>query len=468
MSDNLLVAKSRFLEPLSCNEDVGYQGHVLQRMRDPSLKEFCDVTVIVEGHIFPAHRAVLCGASEMLRSLLAHSRRESGLKDIEIKNVSALAFGYIVNYIYNGSLEVSTAHLCKLLEIDTAARYLLMPVSMLSRLRCMILRSITTSNVFHVGEHAYRMGDEDLQSECEQFACEHFQDILDGTGFLNLPYACMEHFLSSNDIVLREGEVPLLHGMSSWVAHELTSRARCFHKLLEHIRFSDMALEELAAVVEAAGPDSEISSRASFAIAHLELDNISMIDSDQGEAELLNEHVGNTVTQAAPILRRRQSRGNQRGNSIGGEIGCPKFRAQRRCVRNIRFDFVVRSIGNAGQRMQALNSPWYKCGGGLLWRLEVYPRGSTPALGDYMSVFLRCCNGSGEEEFKCSTSFSLFLIEQNFGGQEKVFEATKMFTSDEPCWGRSRYVSRAELLAENGRAYCDPHGNVVVGVSVTY
>lgn len=464
-----MVARPHFLEPTPRNEDSGFQGIVLQNMRDPALESFCDLTLIVEGKRFSLHRAVLSGASEMLKGMLASSWMESGRKEIKLKHVSAVALGYIVEYIYMGTLDVSTADKCRLLEIDTAARYLLMPDSMLARLRSMILRSITTTNVFEVGCHAHKMGDEELESECERFACEHFQDIVESPGFLKLPFTCLEHFLASNDLVLKDGEVRLLHRISVWVSHDLKSRAGDFHKLLDRIRFSDMAFEELAAIVESAGAHSEISSRAVSAIANLAVNRLSLTDSDDhGEAEALDEHVGDTNPQPAPVLQRRLSRGGQRRSRDGGEVGLPRFRAQRRCVRNIRFDFVVRNIANPGQPMQALNSPWYKCGGGLLWRLELYPRGSSAALGDYMSVFLRCCNGSGEEEFECSASFSLFLVEQNFGGQEKVFEATKMFTADEPCWGRSRYVARSELLAENGRAYSDSRGNVVVGVSVVY
>lgn len=469
MSDGTMVARPHFLEPTLRDEDPGFQGTILQKMRAPALQSFCDVTLIAEGKRFSLHRAVLSGASEMLRGMLASSWSESGLKEISLKHVSAVALKYIVEYIYMDSLDVSTEDKCHLLEIDAAARYLLMPGSMLAKLRSLILRSITISNVIAVGCHAHKMADEELESECERFACERFQEILDSRTFLEMPFECLEHFLASNDIVLKDGEVQLLHRISTWVSHDLRSRGGHFHKLLDVIRFEDMALEELAAIVESAGPDSEISSRAATAIAGLEMNKLSVTESeDQGEAEALNEHVGNTIPQPAPPLQRRQSRGGESRNGEGGEVGMPRFRAQRRCVRNIRFDFVVRNIANPGQPMQAQNSPWYKCGGGLLWRLELYPRGSSAALGDYMSVFLRCCNGSGEEDFECSASFSLFLVEQNFGGQEKVFEATKMFTADEPCWGRSRYVARSELLAENGRAYSDSRGNVVVGVSVVY
>jgi BTB/POZ domain len=436
-------------------------------MRDPAMQSFFDITLWVQGQKFPSHKAVLCGASDMLRSLLAKSWRECDANNVELKAVSPTAFGHILDYIYTGDLNiaVSDKHVPdnqRLLEIDSAARYLLMPTSLVSRLRTLILRSITTDNVLSVGEHAYRMGDEGLESECERFACEHFQDILDGSQFLDLPYTCLKHFVASSDLVLREGEVSLLHRLSLWVAHDSASRARYFHKLLHNVRFSDMALEELAAIAKAAGPASEIASRASQAIAELELSGLSVT----AQADPSDEKNGNVIPSVVPVLLRKHSRGvdNRRGD--GQDNAGPRFRAQRRCIRNIRFDFVVRDVGRAGHPVQALNSPWYKCGGGLLWRLELYPRGSSPELQDYMSVFLRCCNGSDLDEFECSASFSLFLVEQNFGAQEQVFGATKAFTSKEPCWGRAKYVLRSALLAENG--YRDSRGNVVIGVSVTF
>jgi hypothetical protein len=457
---------SHFMSHTVRDEEPSHQAAVLRRMREPALQALCDVVLVVEGRRFSAHRAVLCGASEMLSNLLASEWRESQKREVEITSVSAAVFAAVLDFIYTGKVDVRASE-AGLLDVDAAARLLLMG-ALQKKLRPVILRFISVHTVFAVGAHAYLYDDLKMQVECERFACLHFQEILGTPGFLTLPHECLEHFIMSNDLMLADGEVRILHAVSAWVQAQPRERAGHFAELLSMVRFSDMAAEELGAIIASAGLSSEIGARAAASLA--DVTAAQLAQSNDGEADRLDdEHVGNTVAAPAPApaLRRTRSRGLPAVGSEHGDVAGPRFRVPRHCVRNIRFDFVIRNIAHVGESAQSLDSPWYKCGGGLLWRLELYPRGSSATLGDYMSVFLRCCDESVAETFECSANFSLFIVEQVFGNQERIFEATKTFTADEPCWGRSKYVRRSELL-DSARSLRDGMGNVVIGVSVTY
>lgn len=456
-------------------EQTTYQTRVLRRMREPGLQKLCDVTISIGEHRVAAHRAILSGASEVLASLLASEWSNGPKGEVSLNFITAPAFTCVLEFIYTGKLSVSTE---KLLEAHSAAKLLLIE-PLQRKLRSIIIKQISVGTVFAVGEHAWLFDDQEMQEHCEQFVSEHFEQISLSQRFRELSFDCVRHFVSSNDLVLADGEVSVLKAVTNWAGYSPRERAEQFAELLHLIRFSDMAKEELAAIVEVSGSENEVALLAAAALADAQAEkHIVEEEEEDSEADQLAQHDGSTVVQVAgvqrpgPTLIRNTSRGRNYRSSEGastdaGERGGPRFRVPRRCVRNIRFDMVVRNFSQLGGSSQAINSPWYKCGGGLLWRLEVYPCGSAPGLSEYMSVFLRCADESTMETFECSANFSLFIVEQNFGGHERIFEATKNFTTDEPCWGRSKYVRRADFL-EYDTPLRDERGNVIIGTSITW
>lgn len=457
--------KSSLVQP-NRNDEPCYQATVLLKIQTCS--ELCDVRIVVGGRRFPVHKVILCGASEMLRCLLSVHWKEGSMHEVELKSMSAPAFNCILNFIYTGSVDMVTLEL--LLDVDAAARFLLIE-PLYEKTKQMIIRHVSVSNVAVMAKHACIFGDDLIQKHCEKYTCEHFGKILDSPSFLEFSFECIEHYFKSSEIVVDEGETKLLHALGEWVSARPETRVVYFKALIRLIRFIDMAPEELQAIYFASGRHTEIGKLAFAAYKDVHESVLSLADGDKADKYEDRPEL-HTSTVQPPTLRRRQSRATSRGSFDRRDINGPRFRVARKFLRNIRFDFVLstRSSAFGAEVPSSLNSPWYKCGGGLLWRLEIYPKGSTNNLRDWISVFLRCCDESAtdaERTVDCSASFSIFLLDQNFGEQEQCFEATKIFSTEEPCWGRSRFIKRAELL-ENSRRYRDENGNVVIGCSVTY
>lgn len=448
------------------NDEPCYQAAVLRKIQTYS--ELCDVRIVVGGRRFPVHKVILCGASDMLRCLLSLHWKEGSMHEVELKSMSAPAFNCILNFIYTGSVDLVTSEL--LLDVDAAARFLLIE-PLYEKTKQMIIRHVSVSNVAVMAKHACTFGDDLIQEHCERYTCEHFGKILDSPSFLDFSFECIEHYFKSSDIVFEEGETKLLHALGEWISARPETRVFHFKALIRLIRFNDMAPGELQAIYFASGEHTEIGKLALAAYKDVHESALALADDDEADKfEARPEIPISTIR--PPTLRRRQSRAASGGSADRRDTNGPRFRIARRCLRNIRFDFVLstRSSAFVAELPCSFNSPWYKCGGGLLWRLEIYPKGSANNLRDWISVFLRCCDESAtdaDSTVDCSASFSLFLVEQNFGEHERSFEATKTFSTEEPCWGRSRYIKRAELL-ENSRRYRDENGNVVIGCSVTY
>lgn len=69
--------------------------------------DFSDLTLIVENCRLPVHRVVLASRSEYFRALLYGGMRESSSCEIPLKDVSAVPFKHLLQYIYTGKLNLS-------------------------------------------------------------------------------------------------------------------------------------------------------------------------------------------------------------------------------------------------------------------------------------------------------------------------------------------------------------------------
>ena len=57
-----------------------------------SSDEYSDVTLVVEGQPFSAHRVILAARSDYFRALLFGGMRESRCTEVELKNTPLVAF----------------------------------------------------------------------------------------------------------------------------------------------------------------------------------------------------------------------------------------------------------------------------------------------------------------------------------------------------------------------------------------
>ena len=75
----------------------------------------CDATITVEGRKFSAHRAILAGASDVLRALFTSEMADHAAP--QLQEMSSIIFGSVVEFIYTGQCGVSEAELTAMLEV---------------------------------------------------------------------------------------------------------------------------------------------------------------------------------------------------------------------------------------------------------------------------------------------------------------------------------------------------------------
>ncbi|KAK8928215.1 ARM REPEAT PROTEIN INTERACTING WITH ABF2 [Platanthera zijinensis] len=130
-----------------------------------------DVTFLVEGKRFYAHRIALLASSDAFRAMFDGGYREKDMRDIEIPNIKWEVFELMMRFIYTGSVEISPDVAQDLLR--AADQYLLEGLKRLCEYT--IAQVVNLDNIFSMYELSEAYNAVLLQQTCILFVLEHFE-----------------------------------------------------------------------------------------------------------------------------------------------------------------------------------------------------------------------------------------------------------------------------------------------------
>ncbi|KAH0470813.1 hypothetical protein IEQ34_000536 [Dendrobium chrysotoxum] len=129
-----------------------------------------DVTFLVEGRRFYAHRIALLASSDAFRAMFDGGYREKDTRDIEIPNIKWDVFELMMRFIYTGSVEISTDVAQDLLR--AADQYLLEGLKRLCEYA--IAQVVNLDNIYSMYELSESYNAMSLKQTCILFILEHF------------------------------------------------------------------------------------------------------------------------------------------------------------------------------------------------------------------------------------------------------------------------------------------------------
>ncbi|XP_059438163.1 ARM REPEAT PROTEIN INTERACTING WITH ABF2-like [Corylus avellana] len=167
-----LATKATSLSPVdaappSPNPQV-YLGE--QYVNNPTLS---DITFLVEGKQFYAHRICLLASSDAFRAMFDGGYRERDAKDIDIPNIRWDVFELMMRFIYTGSIEVNLEIAQDLLK--AADQYLLDGLKRLCEYA--IAQDICVENVSMMYEFSEAFNAMSLRQACILFILEQFDKL---------------------------------------------------------------------------------------------------------------------------------------------------------------------------------------------------------------------------------------------------------------------------------------------------
>lgn len=141
-----------------------------------------DVTFLVEGRRFYAHRIALLASSDAFRAMFDGGYREKEAKDIEIPNITWAVFELMMRFIYTGTVEVTTDIAQDLLR--AADQYLLEGLKRLCEYS--IAQDLTVENFANIYDLAESYHATSLGHMCVLYFLEHHEQMSNMSGYPSL------------------------------------------------------------------------------------------------------------------------------------------------------------------------------------------------------------------------------------------------------------------------------------------
>ncbi|CAN6693939.1 unnamed protein product [Malus baccata var. baccata] len=136
---------------------------------------FSDITFLVEGKQFYAHRICLLASSDAFRAMFDGGYRERDARDVVIPNIRWEVFELMMRFIYTGSVDVSMDIAQDLLR--AADQYLLEGLKRLCEHA--IVQDICVENLSLMFEFSEALNAMSLQQACILFLLEQFDKLVD-------------------------------------------------------------------------------------------------------------------------------------------------------------------------------------------------------------------------------------------------------------------------------------------------
>ncbi|XP_062231321.1 ARM REPEAT PROTEIN INTERACTING WITH ABF2-like isoform X2 [Phragmites australis] len=141
-----------------------------------------DVTFLVEGKRFYAHRIALLASSDAFRAMFDGGYREKDARDIEIPNIRWDVFELMMRFIYTGSVQVANEIAQDLLR--AADQYLLEGLKRLCEYT--IAKDVNLDNISDMYDLSEAFHAVSLRHTCILFILEQFDKICTRPGFAQL------------------------------------------------------------------------------------------------------------------------------------------------------------------------------------------------------------------------------------------------------------------------------------------
>ena len=205
-------------------------------------QRFSDVTVVVKGEEFQAHKIVLAAASPFFLSLLESQMKETteNTIKIELEEATASVMEEVLAYVYTGNASLTKENGHNLLA---TADFLLLP-GLEAMAENFLKRHLTVENCVSNYYFAEKYQCRGLKEESCKMIHENFRKVMGTADFLVLDENQVMYWVSSDDVIV-EAEEDIFEGIIQWVLHNRSEREENFPKLLRQVRVPSISHEYL-------------------------------------------------------------------------------------------------------------------------------------------------------------------------------------------------------------------------------
>lgn len=243
--------KERFLHDKPSNnipyyERSSHQSILLDGLNSLRQKgELLDITLIIEGSIFRAHKAVLSACSDYFRAMFTDNMLEARQNEICLNGISAKGFSLLLEYAYTARLALNLSNVQDVLE---AASHVQM-IKCIEACSIYLQSQIDLDNCVDIATIAETYSLETLELKVYRFMSAHLLEFSNSAEFYRLTPIQLEKLLSS-DFPVDCSEADVLRIVLAWFFHELDFRIAYAVRIITCINFKAISKRKLDSILD--------------------------------------------------------------------------------------------------------------------------------------------------------------------------------------------------------------------------
>ncbi|KAE8282089.1 Kelch-like protein 7 [Larimichthys crocea] len=206
----------------------------------------CDVTLLVQGKHFPAHRVVLAAASHFFSLMFTTRMMESMSHEVELRSAEPEIIELLIEFIYTARISVNSSNVQSLL--DAANQYQIEPVKKM----CVefLKGQIDATNCLGISALSDCMDCPELKAAADDFFQLHFTEVYKLDEFLQLDVTQLTHLLHQDKLTVR-AEAQIYDAAVRWLKYDVCNRQQYMVEVLGCVRFPLVSKTFLSKTVQA-------------------------------------------------------------------------------------------------------------------------------------------------------------------------------------------------------------------------
>ena len=225
-------------------KDVSYGIDILKNLNDMRKKQlFTDTILCLGQEEFPCHKNLLSASSPYFHAMFTNDVRENRDIRVYFDDISPWTFKRIIDYVYTGKLEISTANAQEMLAAGCQFQY-----PAIVDACCTFLQSeFHPSNCLGIYYFAHMHSCKELEDNALKFALDNFTALIQYDEFLEISYEELAKFVSSDLIEVRNEET-VFNAVIRWIKYDVEERKQYMLPLLHEVRLPVININNLKAM----------------------------------------------------------------------------------------------------------------------------------------------------------------------------------------------------------------------------
>ncbi|KAG5900505.1 hypothetical protein JTB14_010915 [Gonioctena quinquepunctata] len=212
-------------------------------------EELLDITLVIEGRVFKAHRAVLAACSDYFRAMFTDNMLEARQNEICLNGITAKGFHQLLEYAYTTRIGLNLANVQDVLEAASHVQMVSVIQACSNYLQC----QIDIENCVDIATIAETYSLSQLRIKVYRFMSGHLLEFSNSTEFYRLTPQQLENLLAY-DFPVDCSEADVLRIVLAWFfhvdTHELDIRLAYAVRIIRYIHFKEISGRKLDSILD--------------------------------------------------------------------------------------------------------------------------------------------------------------------------------------------------------------------------